>query len=50
MKDDQPVTVEITGGIVPPTTYVLLPKALTALWSALRFRPMSRSGSGSSAV
>ncbi|MFB7470390.1 hypothetical protein [Kitasatospora sp. NPDC056184] len=36
------VTVEITGGILPPTTYVLLPKALAALWTALRFRPMSR--------
>ncbi|GAA1405571.1 hypothetical protein GCM10009639_52680 [Kitasatospora putterlickiae] len=42
MKEDRLVTVEITGGIMPPTTYVLLPKALTALWSALRFRPVSR--------
>ncbi|MFJ4096111.1 hypothetical protein ACIPYS_31385 [Kitasatospora sp. NPDC089913] len=41
MKGDRLVTAEITG-LMAPTTYLLLPKALDSLWAALRFRPMSR--------
>ncbi|MET8700258.1 hypothetical protein ABZW10_15515 [Kitasatospora sp. NPDC004723] len=35
------VTVEVAG-LVPPTTYALLSKALSDLWAAVRFQPMSR--------
>ncbi|WP_405363117.1 hypothetical protein OG535_36650 [Kitasatospora sp. NBC_00085] len=42
MRDDRLVTVEITGGVMPPTTFPLLPRALDSLWSALQFRPLSR--------
>ncbi|MFI6843304.1 hypothetical protein ACIBJD_01355 [Kitasatospora sp. NPDC050467] len=42
MNDDRLVTAEITGGIMPPATYTLLPKALDALWFALQFRPLRR--------
>ncbi|MER7754111.1 hypothetical protein [Kitasatospora sp. NPDC097643] len=36
------VTAEITGGLMPPTIYSLLPKALDALWFSLQFQPISR--------
>ncbi|WP_395296634.1 hypothetical protein ACF9IK_26705 [Kitasatospora hibisci] len=42
MREDRLVTAEITGGILPPTTYALLPEALDSLWGALRFRPIGR--------
>ncbi|WP_380284591.1 hypothetical protein [Kitasatospora purpeofusca] len=35
------VTVEVPG-VMPPTTYTLLSKALADLWVAVRFQPMSR--------
>ncbi|MFF2950717.1 hypothetical protein ACFVVU_05110 [Kitasatospora sp. NPDC057965] len=35
------VTVEVVG-LVPPTTYALLSEALSDLWAAVRFQPMSR--------
>ncbi|MFF1908022.1 hypothetical protein [Kitasatospora sp. NPDC058218] len=40
-SDDRLVTAEVTG-IMPPTTYLLLPKALSSLWCALRILPLSR--------
>ncbi|MEU6235109.1 hypothetical protein [Kitasatospora sp. NPDC047058] len=40
--DDRLIAAEITGGIKAPTTYALLPEDLDALWTALRFRPLSR--------
>ncbi|MEV8322758.1 hypothetical protein [Kitasatospora sp. NPDC056731] len=43
MNEDRLVTAEITGGLMPPTIYALLPKALDALWRSLQFQPMSRS-------
>ncbi|GAA2833544.1 hypothetical protein RMN57_11190 [Kitasatospora sp. CM 4170] len=42
MREDRLVTAEITGGILLPTTYSLLPAALDSLWSALQFRPIGR--------
>ncbi|MGW2541356.1 hypothetical protein ACWC5I_10895 [Kitasatospora sp. NPDC001574] len=42
MTDHGPVAAEITGGILPPTTYPLLPGALSALWFALQLRPLGR--------
>ncbi|MEV7781878.1 hypothetical protein [Kitasatospora sp. NPDC088351] len=41
MRDNRLVTAEITG-IMPPTTYFLLPKALSSLWFSLQFRPLGR--------
>ncbi|MBP0450383.1 hypothetical protein J5Y04_12570 [Kitasatospora sp. RG8] len=41
MREARLVTAEITG-IMPPTTYPILPEALDSLWSALRFHPLRR--------